>query len=291
MKLGLGTVQFGLDYGVSNEKGQVEKSEVNQIFDFCKEKEITLFDTAPEYGNSEDVISKFLFTGSKLITKTKPIRKATIENEDIKKVVETLEQSFINLNQKFIEGVLFHDANDLLSINSEKLFKAIYQYKEEGRIGKIGVSIYNKEQIDMLLEKYEIDILQVPLNIFDQRLLENNYLKELKEKGIELHVRSIHLQGLLLMDLEKINTYFSSILPILNNYREDIMSLGLTPLQSVWNFIKSIEEIDYVIFGIESKEQFKQNLEAFEQKKVDIDYRKYQIDNLEIIEPFRWRLS
>lgn len=291
MKIGLGTVQFGLDYGVSNEKGKVRKNEIDKIFNFCKEKKITLFDTAPEYGDSEEVIQKFLLNNSKVITKTKPIRKKIIEDDDIKNVIESLEKSFSILDRKHIEGVLFHDARDLLSKNSEKLYDEVHKYKKEGKILKIGVSIYNKEQIDLIVEKYKIDILQIPLNILDQRLLEGNYLKTLKEKGIEIHVRSIHLQGLLLMDLGKISSYFSPIMPILCNYREDIGKLGISPLLSVWNFIKSIEEIDYVIFGVESKIQLEENLEAFESKRINIDYERYKVDNLNFIEPFRWRIN
>jgi aryl-alcohol dehydrogenase-like predicted oxidoreductase len=292
MKLGLGTVQFGLDYGISNQNGKVNEKNIKEIFQFCEDNNITMFDTAPEYGDSEKVIKNFISKeNSIIVTKTKPIRKKTIEDKDIDKVVETLDDSFKNLNVEYIDTLLFHDAMDLMSSNSDKLYSKILEYKKQNKIGKIGSSVYNKEQIDFILENYNIDVLQIPLNILDQRLIQNGYLKSIKNRGIEIHVRSIHLQGLLLMDVDSLNSYFEPIKKVLIEYQKDIVSKKLSPLDSVWNFIKEIIEIDYVIFGVENIEQLKQNLESFNKQKVLIDYSKYHIDDTNMIEPFRWRIS
>ena len=283
MKLVLGTAQFGLDYGISNSDGQTPLSEVKKILRLCGEYGIFFIDTAPSYGDSEELIGNYLADGFKVITKTY----CQSKNGDEIRPRSSLNESLEKLNNCSIYGLLFHNAEDLFSRNGEVLFRDAKQLKEEGLVEKIGVSIYHPQQAELVLKHFDLDILQGPLNIFDQRLYQAGILNKLKRKNIEFHSRSIFLQGLLLMNPDKLDPYFFDIIPLLKKWQRDLKVSGITPLCAALNFVKNIPEVKKIIVGVNNSSQLSEIMKQY-QLKCDLNFNDYAISNEKFIDPTRW---
>jgi aryl-alcohol dehydrogenase-like predicted oxidoreductase len=291
MKLGLGTVQFGIDYGVSNKLGQTTSEEVNKILEFATTQNISYLDTAPAYGSSEVVLGHNLTNPHcfRLVTKTNKIDKLNISDEDVKLTLKTFKLSIERLKQRSVYGLLVHHSDDLLGKDGDRLMAGLESLKEQGLVKKIGASVYDRKQIDSLLNKYSIDILQIPLNIFDQRLLENNYLQTVRNKGIEIHVRSVFLQGLLLMAEKDVPTYISDILPYLQIYHQANKENGVTAIQAALGFVNSIPEVTTLLVGINSLDQLQEIVSSLD-CKLDLTYlQEFALSDERLINPTLWR--
>lgn len=264
MKLGIGTVQFGLDYGISNTKGKVSDHEIKTILEEAKTQGIDTLDTAQNYGESESVLGKHNLSGFKIISKVKG---------DF-----SVETSLKKLNISRLYGVLLHDEKELNSKNWDQL----QSDKKAGLIQKIGISVYNPKTVLDAIKSYSIDIIQLPINALDQRFVP--LLSELKKRDIEVHARSVFLQGLLLMDFEKIDPYFNEIMPILKQIPKQKLEFAL-------QFVDRLKEIDKIIVGVTSKEELQKNINALLAPKQNIDYAKYSVYNEDFILPQNWRLQ
>lgn len=295
MKLAIGTVQFGLDYGISNSKGRVLSSEIDAILRLAKQNDITLLDTASQYGDSEKVLGETNHSNDfSIITKTPSFLKETkLNNTHATHLKNTFRRSLLQLNKNNCDGLLIHQADDLLREDSEYLMDAMLNLKHMKLVNKIGVSIYSAEQIDRILERYKtIDLIQLPLNVFDQRLIHTGYLQKIKGRGIEIHVRSIFLQGLLLMDVKKLNSFFSPFTSHLKNYFDIIAQHALSPLQSAILFVKQINEIDRIIVGVTSASELADIISAYNNiidKKIDFSFA--ATSDEQFINPVNWRLT
>jgi len=267
-KLGLGTVQFGCDYGVSNKSGQVLESEVLDILNYAKQNGINVLDTAQGYGESEKVLGKFDLSEFKIITKTMGVGK--------------LETSLENLDIESVYGLMFHRGNEI----NDKSWARFEDYKSQKMVEKIGVSVYLPSELEELIEKYPIDIVQLPLNLLDQRFLP--ILPKLKEKNIEIHTRSAFMQGLLLMDSKDVNSYFDSIKPILEKLPQDGIE---NRLAAALGFVNSIKEVDRIIVGTTSVSELKQIVSALDKNNVPKNIKSFIIEDEKFILPQNWKLE
>lgn len=285
MKLGIGTAQFGLDYGISNKEGQTSLGEVRKTFDYAYKNSIKIIDTAYLYGNSEEIIGLCLNNHEnnfKIVTKTV---KTSNPNE--------LESAFLaslnKLNQESVYGLMFHDADNLIDDNGS-LWKKMTEFKNKGLVDKIGVSVYSGKQIDIILNKTEIDIIQVPVNVFDQRLIQNDYLRKLKDKNIEIHARSPFLQGLLLMNQKEIPDYFTEIKNHIEKYQKTLTANKISLLEGALSFVKNINEIDFIICGINNCNQLNEIIKAYN-KTHNIDLSKFAINDEKFVNPTKWLIN
>ncbi len=172
-KLALGTVQFGLDYGITNQSGQVTIKEVKSILDFAKENGIDALDTASGYGNSEKVLGEVGVDNYHIITKTISLKNG------VDRVIDGFYQSLDDLSQKQVEGLLIHNIQDIENKQFNVLFNKLNELKQQGLIKKIGFSTYTPEQVNFLLENFDFNIIQVPFNVFDTRLIQSGQLQAL----------------------------------------------------------------------------------------------------------------
>jgi aryl-alcohol dehydrogenase-like predicted oxidoreductase len=300
MKLGLGTVQFGLPYGITNTEGQVSQTDTLNILTSARKFGIDLLDTATAYGSSEERLgvclkeSDGLDSSFRIITKTIPLNSRHIGKSDVKRVEQGFYSSLQNLNQSCVDGLLVHHAEDLLVPGGELLYESLQQLKNEGRIKKLGVSVYNGTQIEAILKRYTIDLIQLPVNVFDQRLLTSGLIAELKRQGVEIHVRSIFLQGVLLAEIENIPEQLKPYQAIFNRFDEAVRASGLSRLTAVLGFIESISDIDYAIVGALSVDQLKSICDAKESlskyRVADlIDYACLAVDDEKLINPGLWK--
>lgn len=298
MKLGLGTAQFGLPYGVINTDGQVSRAETMRILSYAQEAGIDLLDTAAAYGNSEEMLGVCLTeccaeTAFRIISKTVPLHCSTIGKLELYNVEQRLSSSLRDLCQPNIYGILVHHADDLLVPGGEELYAMLQQWKTEGKASKIGVSVYTGAQIEAILERYSIDLIQIPFNVFDQRLLANGLLGELKRRGIEIHARSVFLQGVLLVDLAHIPHKLASLRPALERFDAAVRECGLSRLVATLGFVQSIPEIDYAIVGTLSANQLKSICAAkvltTQADIAAIDYTTLRVDDEQLINPALWK--
>lgn len=295
MKIGLGTVQFGLDYGVSNPQGITPVAEVKDILKLAWESGITILDTAVSYGMSEEVIGQSIPEGMsfKIVTKTPLFKKDRIDRTDATRLKETFLQSLKRVKQTGIYGLLVHHANDLLVPGGHYLWQAMEALKETGLVKKIGISVYSPHEIEELTEKYHLDLIQLPVNVFDQRMIQGGYLRYLKDLGIEIHSRSVFLQGLLLMPPEERPAHFNSVRHIMINYSEALQKHGISPLTAALAFVYKQKEIDNIIVGVNDRDQLRKILNAISNLHdlEYIDFSDYAIIDESIINPSLWRLS
>jgi aryl-alcohol dehydrogenase-like predicted oxidoreductase len=291
MKLGLGTVQFGTDYGISNQLGQTTPAEVGRILEFAASNGISYLDTAPAYGNSELVLGKIFepIHPFRIITKTQKIGKSQITADDVRFSLDVFRKSLDLLQQRSVYGLLVHHHDDLLNEGGERLMAGLESLKERKLVEKIGVSVYNRQDIDRILAKYSIDLIQIPLNVFDQRLLEDAYLQDLKSKGIEIHVRSVFLQGILLMSEIELPDYLAGLAPYLHRYHQENKKLGISSLQAAIGFVDRLAEVDTILVGVNNLHQLTEIVNALI-CKFDTSYlQEFAIKNEALINPVLWR--
>ncbi|WP_427109445.1 aldo/keto reductase [Lysinibacillus xylanilyticus] len=289
MEIVLGTVQFGSSYGITNRIGQTSISEVKKILHTAKTAGINILDTAPGYGDSETVLGQNDITNFKVITKTPYIKQETIDGVFLQKVTESIEQSLVKLNLSSIYGVLVHNIEDCYKEGSKSLFKLLHELKVTGKIKKVGVSVYNVSDIyEILNSEFQIDLIQLPSNILDQRIIESKLLLELKKRNIEVHCRSIFLQGILVSNLEDLPIKFKRIL---SEYFFDIKKMNLSKIEAALLFCHQIKEIDCVVLGVNNNEQLTEIINAYNKViniEDKIDFSKYAINDEKIVDPRKW---
>lgn len=291
-RIGIGTVQFGLDYGISNTTGKTSLDEIKKILDFAAVAGINLLDTAPAYGVSEQSIGVSLPTNNpfSIVTKTPVLNDVSDINRSALLFKNMFQQSLDSLKCSSIYGLLVHRVEDLFVHDSERLWAVMEELKAKKSVSKIGVSVYNGEQIDKIIGRFPIDIIQVPINVFDQRLIRSGHLTMLKSMGIEIHVRSVFLQGLLLMHPPNLPAAFESVSGLMQRYHQKISGLNISPIQSALNFVASLPTVDKIICGVNNSNQLKE-LCIFGNGVTAIDYDEFACDDDNIINPSRWKLK
>lgn len=262
-KLGFGTVQWGLPYGIANQHGITSPEVVTKLLTEARNHGIEVLDTASLYGKSETVLGENNLDGFKVITKTPSYSCQRISTGELDQLSETFYRSLKLLNVKKIYGLLIHHADNLLMPDGEKFIERMVNLKKEGLIQKIGVSVYDSRQVDSVLKIFNPDLVQLPLNVFDQRMLESGHLGLLKSRGIEIHVRSVFLQGLLLMPPNDVPSFFKPIYPLLIRWSDAAREQGFTAHQAAIAFVNSIPHIDTVLVGLDSLSQFNTCVESF----------------------------
>jgi len=292
LKLAVGTVQFGLNYGISNKEGKTPFEEVVKIMKYAESVGIEILDTAAAYGESEKVIGEATKNHKKfkIITKIPPFQSDKISDKEVQQLETIIQNSLNKLKRDKVYGIMFHNVNDLFKKNGERLYYKLIELKSMNLVEKIGFSVYDGEEIDRLCELFSFDIIQLPINVLDQRLLKSGHLAKLKEVGVEVYARSIFLQGLLLMDLENVPKYFETIIPLLREYHEMLHKNDMTLLDGAIDFVKSISEIDYFVVGVNNLEQLIEIKRSYEYgKSGKFDYSRFACTNDKYIDPRRWK--
>lgn len=292
MKLGLGTVQFGLDYGVSNNAGKTGRDEAKRIIAMAGSSGIEVIDTAAMYGDSETVLGAVLPSGHgfKIVTKSILFQGKAITEKDAQALQEGFLTSLARLNQAAVYGFLIHHADDLLATGGQLLMEKLQELKAEGLVKKVGVSVYDPKQVEAILDRFSIDLIQLPFNILDQRFLAGGHLAMLKQRGVEIHVRSAFLQGLLLMKPDELPPYFSSVKDHLAAYRRYLEERRVPAAAAALGFVAGIDEVDAVVCGVNTCSHLEQ-LVKYSDVQVNIsEMRRFAWTDETIINPAKWRV-
>lgn len=285
MKLALGTVQFGLKYGIANQQSQVSHGEAKAILDLARMSGMDTFDTAIAYGESEQKLGEIGIQYWRGVSKLPAIPEGC---DDITQwVLGATQGSLGRLRVKNLYGLLLHRPQQLIEKRGDQLYRALQQLKQDGLVQKIGVSIYDPAELDALCSRYQLDLIQAPFNIMDRRLIDTGWLSRLAEQGTELHVRSVFLQGLLLMEPNERPKKFDRWTPLWSKWYEWLGDTGLTPLQACLRYALSFSEISRVIVGVDNLNQLNEVLQAAQGSLPQIS-SVFKTDDPDLLNPGRW---
>jgi aryl-alcohol dehydrogenase-like predicted oxidoreductase len=289
--LGLGTAQLGLPYGISNRGGQPSEAEAAAILACALESGIGVIDTAPAYGGSEESIGRLLPAGAnvRIVSKTAPLAGGEVSKADLETVRRSAERSLGRLRCDRLDALLVHHGSDLGLPGGERLAEELIGLRDAGIATHIGVSVYDREEIDVARKMLPLDVVQFPLNILDQRLMRDGSLAELHEEGVELHARSAFLQGLLLIEPEQLPAHLAGAAEPLHRYHEARLRAGLTPIEAALGFVRDAPGLDVALVGTNSVGELEECAAAMRRgRDSGIDYASLAVDDPDLIDPRRW---
>lgn len=262
LKIALGTVQFGLPYGISNKNGQVSSSEVGKILDLAQAKGVHTLDTAIAYGSSEKVLGEHNLGSFDIVTKLPSIPEDIL---DITGWVEEQMTSSLNrLKTSKVNAVLLHRPEQLHSEIGAKIYAALNSLKSGGLTERIGISTYSPNEFINLSRNFHFDLIQVPFNVLDTRLQDSDAFDALTAQDTSLHVRSIFLQGLLLMEKKERSSKFNQWSRLWTKWEEWLKENNLTPLEACIRHALSMPQIEKVVVGVDSANQLQEIITAAE---------------------------
>ena len=287
-KLSLGTVQFGLNYGIANISGQPTQDEVNKIVNYVIDNGITCFDTAQAYGDSEIVLGQTIESKENIFLISK-LKSEKFQNNSIENVLYSLQ----NLGKKSLFGLLLHDSTLLYSWK-EKNSEDIKILKEKELIKYFGVSIYTSEDFDLAIKNDDITFIQIPFSVFDLRAIHEKWFERAKEKGKLIFIRSIFLQGLLLMNINEVPEKLTKAKQHLEIFEQFAFELNMSKSELALSFVETIAKNSILLFGCDTLEQAKENIKSYEEiKQLDIALVEEIIESFssvseDIYLPTRW---
>jgi aryl-alcohol dehydrogenase-like predicted oxidoreductase len=257
-RIGLGTVQFSMDYGISNRDGRPSESEVAAILARAVEAGVGYLDTAASYADAETLIGRHLPSGHRLriVTKLPPMAEDVITAAHEETALAALAASLERLRSPQVYGVLIHQARDLAKPGWQHLVNALRKAKERGWTSRIGVSVYDESDLALVESRFVPDLVQLPFNALDRRLVASGWLARLRQSGIEVHARSLFLQGLLLMDPAMLPGFFAPIRATLAKLRDAWAAERDTPLSGCLRYVLGHSDIDAAFVGVNRLHEF-----------------------------------
>jgi len=286
----LGTVQFGLDYGIANSSGKPSYESAREIIKAACDSGINTLDTAAAYGTSEDVIGRALEElqlKNKMLVITKVLPVNGLSGKDAEDFIFTsIRNSIKKLGCESLDGCLFHREEDF------KYMEFLLKAREKGLVKNAGISIDTASLLDEVLSS-GADYVQLPFNILDKRFTGKDFLKKAKAKSIKLFSRSVYLQGLLLMSEEKITGKLRNVIPVRRRLEAIAKEKGMSSAELYMRFVLSHDEIDSVLTGVDNITQLKENIALFAKGPLDKETLE-RINKIvpefpeEIVRPNKW---
>lgn len=285
-KLALGTVQFGLDYGVANQDGRVTVEEGKKILAEANRAGVDTLDTAIAYGDSEATLGQIGVANWQIFSK---LPRMPDDISDVDGWVEAqIVGSLSRLKVAQLDGVLLHYPVQVFSGQGRKLPIALQKSREAGLVKKIGASIYGPGELSDLLGVFDVDLIQSPLNIVDRRLIDAGWLAKLTLAGVEVHVRSVFLQGLLLMAESKRPGKFTQWQSLWAVWDSWLRRNNLTALEACLRFALNVDDVSKVVIGVDGVNHLKQILAIPSQRLPELpDFSGLYDERL--INPSTWR--
>jgi len=277
-RLGLGTVQFGQAYGVSNTAGQVPLDEVRAMLARAAGEGVAVLDTAANYGQAEEVLAQCDTRAFRIVSKTVSVKNG------VAGVIARARQSVQSLGR--VDVLLVHAVADLLGPDGDALWYALRDLKEQGTVGAIGISAYVADDPVALAERFRPDAIQLPFSLLDQRLLQDGSLARLKDLGVEVHARSLFLQGLLFM--ETMPEKLRDAAPLVKRVRLQIAAAHATPLAAALGFVLSRPEVDIAVVGATSRHELEETLASARAPLPALDWPACALDDARILTPSLW---
>ena len=283
-RIGIGTAQFGLAYGVSNTSGQVSIETAAAILKRAKELGITHLDTAPAYGNSEVVLGGLPAAAASFAISTKTVTGTA----DAAAVAAGIARSAEHLGRHPLDIVLIHDATQLLGPRGDGLWRALMLAQDQGLVREIGISAYTHHDPLALAQRFRPQVMQLPLSLLDQRLITDGTLARLKDLGVTIHARSIFLQGLPFMDADKLPPRIRSVAPRLAAISHAIEAQGLSVIEALTGFALDQPEIDVAVIGVTGVTELDEIADAARKPLPKVAWGEFTIDDATVLTPSLW---
>ncbi len=277
----LGTAQLGMEYGVANRTGTPDESRVAEILDQAYISGIRILDTAAAYGESENALGRAGISRWEVITKVPSFFELPDDRLD-ESVYESVLRSLDRLKTDCLFAVLAHDHRDMVGERGRRVLGALERLQAENRVQSIGVSVYTPSDLDGL-EPAATQIVQAPFNVLDQRIVGSDL-------SAELHVRSVFLQGLLLMPPHARPARFARWNGLLIRFDERIRDSGLDPVAFCLGFAAQQPAVAKCVVGLEHPDQLAGIVAAFGAgRNVVIEAEDMASYDLDLIDPRRWK--
>jgi hypothetical protein len=285
IKIGLGTAQFGLAYGIANQQGQLTREAAKEMLQLASQEGIDVLDTAIAYGDSEACLGEIGTQSFKLVTK---LPQAPEDCADVNAWVHAqVQASLSRLKVKAIDGLLLHRPQQLLAAGGKALFQALQNLKQAGLVKKVGVSIYAPNELDALTAQYHFDLVQSPFNLVDRRLHTSGWLQRLNDEGIEIHTRSAFLQGLLLIPRARIPAKFSPWTALWDKWHTWLVAEHIDAVHACLAYPLSFAQIGRVIVGADSENHLQQILDMA-QRATPASFPDLSCEEDALINPALW---
>jgi aryl-alcohol dehydrogenase-like predicted oxidoreductase len=280
VNLVLGTAQLGMDYGVTNLTGQPSNSEAASMLALAKRSNIATLDTATAYGDAESRLSELGFSSEfDIVSKFQCIHGKRF----------SVQPHLNRLNLSSIYGMLFHNANQLANAIGKQNLDELRAFKEEGLVSKIGFSAYHIEEIEVALDCFsDPDIIQIPSHALDFRVLDSSILTDLNSKGVEIHVRSVFLQGLLIAKPSSFtNGQHSFLYETLERIAHEAEKTRQSVMQFLLNQVRIHPNVSSILIGANSRLELEQILCAWNSPIVESERILHNLD-YKHLDPRNW---
>lgn len=286
-RLAIGTVQFGMQYGVANQSGIVDLQGLKAILDRAASAGLDTLDTAISYGNSEYRLGEAGISSWMVVSKLPAAPEGAVDifHWSRGQVLGSLNR----LRIQQLEALLLHHPADLLRGTGRDYIDALQALKSEGLIRAAGISIYDPSELNEIWPLWQPDIVQAPFNVLDRRLLQSGWLQKLIDHGVRVHTRSAFLQGLLLMPPQRRPAYFARWQPVLDRWVAFCNENQQSQLETALRFVQSYPGIERVVVGVDSLSHLEQLLSMFALNAA-IPPADLFSDDRDLVEPRRWRV-
>lgn len=286
-RLALGTVQFGLKYGVANAAGQVPRDEAARILQLARSSGIEMLDTAVAYGDSERLLGEIGVSPFRIVTKIPPL---PAEIADVKGwVLSQVEGSLARLGVPVLHGVLLHKASDLSGPAGTALSASLNELKKRGLAEKVGVSVYSPGELDDVHQVLSPDIVQAPFNVIDRRLESSGWLQRLQTNSVEVHLRSAFLQGLLVMPRTSIPQKFERWSTLWDSWARALSDRNVSAVSACLGFALSRTGESKILVGVDTATQLAALIDAAARPHDIKDTFDFMACNSELlVNPSRW---
>ncbi len=289
-KLILGGAQIGTNYGISNNKTQTI-SNSKKLIDLCETNNIKIIDTAIEYKTPNKIINYIgLKKNFKIISKIPHLKKSQSIKKYIKELDNKIYSNLLKYNKKKFEALLVHNSRDIQKKNGYLIYNKILDYKKNNLTKKIGISVYDKNSCLDILNKYDFDIVQLPINIFNHSFLVEKFLNKMKSKNIEIHARSIFFQGLIFINPENLNPYFNKVKNKFFDFHQDCNYDRIEKINQCIKFLDNIPQIDKYIIGFNNDIHLNEFLNIKPKKYNLLNFKKYMIKEKKFTNPSQWKI-
>ena len=284
MKIIIGSAQFGLNYGIANNFKKVDANKVKNILNLAYLNKINTIDTATAYGSSEKILGKFI--KSNFIINSKLPFLYDVAKYSSQLLKSSIDESLNKLQIKSLNCLFIHSSKDVLSLKETNFLKDLNDLRNKGLFKKVGLSIYSPNELEKIWSFFKPDIVQVPYNILDQRIVQSGWMEKLKDSQVEVHTRSTFLQGVLLNKDFIYNKFFSKWYSLLNKWFLWCENNNMSLLDVALAMPINNKNINKVVIGINSELQLKQIIKSLSKNILEVPNIKCDDENL--LNPSNW---
>ena len=304
-KMTLGTAQLGLEYGIANKTGKPNLQSTYDILQLVLNTGINVFDTASDYGNSEKIIGSFLTSHNKISIPETPIivtkipKVQCIGAPSFQVIYDQIKRSILHSAKRLrIEKIpicLLHRASDMIEYDG-LVTESLIKLREEKFVKMIGVSVYQPREIREFLKIKEFNVIQIPFNIFNNRLIKEGFLNELAQKGITIFARSVFLQGLFFFEPDSLPSYLQLATKPLQQLGEISSDLGISTAELALTFVRDSPGITSVVLGVETVDQLRENIKLMNSPPLSSEAKQRILDIFtdvpeELVNPDMWKIN